>query len=316
MTPILHLAPLHGVTNCVFRNAFFSHFSGFDAAVAPFIPSVNAASVRETHFKDLLPPANSGIPLIPQILGNDADQFVATAKILKDFGYDEVSWNLGCPYPMVANKKRGSGLLPFPDLIEKFLEGACSRSALPISVKARLGRTERGELLRLMPVFNSFPLRRIVIHPRIATQMYEGEVDLDGFSEAAAESTHEVMYNGDIKDAATFASLQARFPSIGQWMVGRWALSDPFLASALKGAPPPADPVRVVRDFHDELLDGYRGILSGQKHVLDKMKEVWTFLGLSFSGSDRNLKRICKANTLEAYGTAVAAVFEGEDWIA
>ena len=307
---MLHLAPLHGVTNRVFRIAFFRHFPGFDAAVAPFIPSVNAASVSDTHFRDLLPPANAGIPLIPQILGNDADFFVATVKTLKDYGYDEVNWNLGCPYPMVANKKRGSGLLPFPDLIERFLDVACARTALPISVKVRLGRTDARELFRLMPIFNAFPLKRVVIHPRIGTQMYGGEVDLDGFSEAASLSNHPVMYNGDIKDAETFASLRSRFPSIQQWMIGRWALSDPFLASELKGLTPPADPAASIRAFHDELYEAYREVLFGPKHVLDKMKEVWSFLGGAFPGFARHFKDISKSKTLEAYGYAVAALFE------
>jgi hypothetical protein len=38
---ILYLAPLRGFTEYIYRNAFARHFSGFDIAMAPFIPTDN-----------------------------------------------------------------------------------------------------------------------------------------------------------------------------------------------------------------------------------------------------------------------------------
>ena len=132
--------------------------------------------------------------------------------MLADFGYGEVNWNLGCPYPMVTGKRRGAGLLPYPGAIKAFLDEACARSALPISVKLRLGLVDPREILAVMPALNAFPLRRVIIHPRIGAQMYEGDVDLDGFAEAAALCAHDVMYNGDIRNVADFESIRTRFP--------------------------------------------------------------------------------------------------------
>jgi tRNA-dihydrouridine synthase len=309
LKPVLYLAPLHGVTNRVFRQAYFRFFPGFDAAMAPFIQSVKAGSRVATHFKDLLPGYDPAFPLIPQILGNDASDFVDTTQVMADLGYREVNWNLGCPYPMVTRKGRGSGLLPQAARIDAILGQVCARSPLPVSVKLRLGFKDPHEILALMPVLNGHPLTRVIIHPRLASQMYEGQVDLDGFEQARALSLHKVMYNGDIKDLQTYRTLAARFPEVQEWMLGRGAIADPFLPACIKALPSPGNPVASIQAFHDELLEAYQEILSGQKHLMDKMKEVWTFLGSWFSSDPRWLKKIAGAKNLEAYRSAVQLAF-------
>jgi len=311
LLPTLYLAPLHGVTNRIFRRAWFRHFGGFDGAMAPFILAVQASKATDPHYKDLVPELKAKVPLVPQLLGNDAASFVSTAAVLSSIGYSEVNWNLGCPYPMVTNKRRGAGLLPHPGLIEAFLAHACTCSPIPISVKLRLGLEDPREILGIIPILNRFPLSRIVIHPRIGTQMYGGTVDLDGFEAAASLSVHEVVYNGDIVDVPTFETLRARFPSVGGWMIGRSAVSNPFLPGLIKGGTLPPDPVASIKAFHDELYFEYREAFDGQRHVLDKMKELWTYLGRSFPGAGEALKKIAKSTTFPGYETIVRQVFPG-----
>lgn len=310
----LELAPLHGVTGRVFRRAYLAAFPGFDSAMAPFILSVRVDRIKETHFKDLCPREEGGIPLVPQILGNDAEGFLATARVLADAGYPEVNWNLGCPYPMVADKGRGSGLLPFPDRITCFLDEVCPRLGPALSVKLRLGRRGAGEILALMPALNPYPLSRIILHARLGIQMYKGEVDLEGFGRAAALCAHRLAYNGDIKDPDTFRALGARFPGVQEWMIGRWALRDPFLAASLKGLAPPPEPLEAIRAFHAELYRSYRAILFGPAHVLDKMKEVWTYLGHNIQGAARELEALPRSKTLEAYEATVERIFAKGRW--
>ncbi len=310
----LYLAPLHGVTNRVFRSVYLRRFPGFDAAFAPFILSVAAGGITERHLKDLLPDARYPVPLVPQILGKDAAGFVATAEAIAGLGYTEVNWNLGCPYPMVAGKGRGSGLLPHPDRIAAFLDEVCPRLSIPLSVKLRLGMRDRGEILRLMPLLNGYPLKEVIIHARLGVQMYKGDVDLEGFERAAALCGHPVAYNGDIADAAGLEALRSRFPGVTRWMIGRGALADPFLCGRIAGRPEDADPLGAVAAFHDELYASYREILSGPGHALAKMKEVWTYLGPSMVGADAALAAISRSKTFPAYESAVAAAFSGGSW--
>ena len=310
---MLQLAPLQGVTNRTFRDAYSRHFSGFDGAIAPFILAVRGSTAKPRHFKDLLPgpaaligDAETRLSLVPQLLGNDAAAFDETARVLAQLGYDEINWNLGCPYSRVANKQRGSGLLPFPERIREVLDVACAIPGLRISVKLRLGRADPDDIIALMPVLNDYPLRKVIIHPRVGTQMYRGETDLTGFSRAAALCRHALVYNGDIVSLAAFEKLKARFPSIDEWMIGRGAVSDPFLPEEIKSGSVAGDRNCRLRAWHDDLYLSYRGILCGPAHVLDKMKEIWTYLGASFPGRARQLEGIARAKTLEAYEGAVA----------
>lgn len=144
--------------------------------------------------------------------------------------------------------------------------------------------------------------------------MYRGAVNLQGFEEAAALSTHEIEYNGDINDEAFFAMLQSRFPTIQRWMIGRGAIVNPFLPARLKGWPEPADPVGAIKAFHDALYARYRQLLFGPRHVLDKMKEVCGYFVMSFSNSDSMLKSINGAKTLDSYERSVQDMFIRERW--
>lgn len=315
MPAILELAPLHGITNRVYRNVFARHFPDFDVAMAPFILSVGSATMKETHYKDLVPEYNTRLPIIPQILSGQASDFIDTAKVLVDLGYEEVNWNLGCPYPMVTKKIRGAGLLPHPELVERFLDAVFKTGSVKLSVKLRLGLLDAEEMQTILPVLNAFPLTRIILHPRIATQLYGGEVDLEGFKKALEMSKHRVVYNGDITSLEVFTMLQQRFPSVNEWMIGRGALANPFLPGQIKGKPEPLDAFVSIKKFHDELYTSYREILDGQRHVLDKMKEVWSYLSLSCTNVEHVMKKISRATSFGSYEAAVSSVYSSESWL-
>jgi tRNA-dihydrouridine synthase B len=313
----LHLAPLHGVTNRVFRDAYFRHFSGFDGAMAPFIVAVPGSEAKPRHFKDLLPgPAAEGAdpdapirpPLAAQLLGNDPAAIAETAGVLVGLGYGEIDLNLGCPYSMVAKKRRGSGLLPFPELVGEILDALCSVEGVRASVKVRLGRFEPGEIQRLMPVLNGRPLSRVIIHPRIGIQMYRGSTDLEGFERAAGLCGHPVVYNGDIGSREAFETLAARFPEVEAWMIGRGAVANPFLPEEIKSGAVAGDRSGRLLAFHEDLYRSYQTALCGPGHLLDKMKELWSYLGSSFPAKRRQLEAIARSRSKAEYEKAAAEI--------
>jgi tRNA-dihydrouridine synthase len=314
MNPTLILAPLRGITEASFRDIFVRFFPGFDRAVAPFISTFQGSRIKPAKFKELLPENNRRLPVVPQILAKNADHFIATARLLAELGYTEVNWNLGCPYPMVANKMRGSGLLPFPDKIEAFLDQVLQEQPLAISVKIRLGRRDAAEIFALLPVFNRFPLSEVIIHPRTGIQMYEGTVDLDTFARCVELCRHPVMYNGDITSYAVYQRLTERFPTVKSWMLGRGALADPFLAARLKHLALPAEPLRTLSAFHEELLACYQEMLSGPSPVLGRMKGLWFYLAASFADGAKILKKIQKMKKLEPYREFTGEIFAHGAW--
>jgi tRNA-dihydrouridine synthase B len=313
---ILYLAPLRGLTDYIYRNAFSRHFDGFDAAVAPFIPTMTSARFKKIHLQDVLPENNHAMPVIPQIIGNNPADFIHLAKCLFDLGYETVNWNLGCPFPMVAKKQRGSGLLPYPQKIEAFLETTIPAIPNRLSIKARLGRKKTDEILTLLQIFNQYPLDEVIVHPRTGQQMYDGEPDLDMFEKCLKVSAHTMVYNGDINDPATFKIFSERFKTVDRWMIGRGALANPFLPAIIKsGKDGPANKVDVFRTFYDDLFEQYRQTFHGPGHLLDRMKGFWTYFSWSFKDSRKIKKKIHRTHSLDRYLKIVDRFFkEDAQW--
>ena len=313
----LILAPLRGLTDYIYRNTFTRHFDGFDAALAPFIPTVQANSFKPSHLKDVLPKNNSAMPVTPQIIGNNPADFIPLARRLFDLGYNTVNWNLGCPFPMVAKKQRGSGLLPYPDRIEAFLEKTISSIPNRLSIKPRLGRNQADEILKLMRIFNQYPLEEIIIHPRTGKQMYGGKPDLDIFGKCLEMSRHPIVYNGDIYDMAGFKVVSERFKAVDLWMIGRGALSNPFLPAIIKnGDDIWTHKVEIFRQFYEDLFNQYRQLFSGPGHLLDRMKGFWTYFSKPFNNGHKIRKKIQRSQKLDRYQEIVERFFNEEaQWV-
>jgi tRNA-dihydrouridine synthase len=306
---------MRGITTAVYRRVFMRHFQGLDLAVSPFIPTVSATRINPKLFKDVLPDPQTPLPLIPQLISNHAADTVRFCRVLHELGYSEINWNLGCPWKHVRKKKRGAGLLPFPGLVDAFLEEVCSHSPARLSVKVRLGVSDRNELLELMPVLNRYPLRSLCIHPRTAEQMYSGPVDLEAFAAAAAAADPPVWYNGDLNDAAFFHAVRERFPDLNTFMLGRGLLMDPFLCETLKGYPP-ADETRIerLRTFQDELKAEYRALYPDDAPLLGRMKELWKYLGAHLSNGKALFKKLKKTRHVDTGLTIIHEYLDQAKW--
>jgi tRNA-dihydrouridine synthase len=292
---------------------YATYFSGFDCAIAPFVSSVKGLTVKRSHIKDLLPENNPKLPVIPQIIGKNPEEFVMLARQLAAMGYTTVNWNLGCPFPQVTRKKRGAGLLPFPELIETFLDHVVSRIPNKLSIKMRLGLTDSSDIQKVLPVINKFPLAEIIVHPRTASQMYSGAVDLACFEWCLGASVHPVVYNGDINNLETFKSLSKRFKRVHSWMIGRHAIVDPFFAESLhSNTGETSASMEKIHAFHGELFDRYEKVFSNVGNALDKMKGVWFYLAHSLTNGDTILKQIQKTKRLSLYREFVKKVFSKE----
>ena len=315
--PRLILAPLKGLTDVVFRNTFAEHFDGFDSALAPFVTTVAADRLTDRHVRDLLPHQNARMPIEPQILGNSADDFSFLARHLFDMGYPDVNWNLGCPFRPVTKKRRGSGLLPFPGQVDEFLDKTVAAIPGRLSIKLRLGRNTPDEIVKLLPILNRYPLKEITIHPRTARQLYGGRPDLDAFAACLAQCRHPVVYNGDITDLKGFRELSTRFPQIDSWMIGRGALSRPFLPGIIKsGKDDISDKIAPFQAFYTDLFGRYQALLSGPGHLLDRMKGFWKYFAMGFENGAVFEKRIYHTFQMPRYLEIVARFFEEEaQWV-
>lgn len=317
-----YFAPLEGITGYVFRNAFHKVFESdtnkIDKYFSPFIsPGVNQP-LTPKELRDIHPDNNRGITLVPQILANNADDFLLAAGYIKELGYDEVNLNLGCPSGTVVAKRKGSGLLAEPELMERMLDKIYENTDMKVSVKTRIGRDDPEEFPPLMEIFNKFPLEELIVHPRIRNDFYKNTPNMDMFKLAYDDCRTKLSYNGDVVTRADFERVKQEYPKLEAVMIGRGFLQNPMLANSIcceepagkhlaQGKEPDIDK---IKEFHDLLLEGYIEVMSGEKPVLFKMKELWCYLIRPFEESDKYAKKIRKAERLDIYRDIVNELFE------
>ena len=307
-------SPLQGFTDFRFRNAINKYFGGIDTYYSPYIRLNGKLVIKPSYERDLLPENNIGLEVIPQIITNDADEFLFVAKYVKDLGYKELNWNLGCPYPMVTKSGMGSGLICNAEKINHILDRVHSESDIIVSMKMRLGYDTTEEILDVLPILDTYPIKNIAIHARIGKQLYKGGVHLDAFQKCIDNTKHKLYYNGDIKSVTKFREMQERFPTIDHWMIGRGLISDPFLPSMIRQntLEYPKNKMELFRAFHDTLYGIYSESLSGSTHLLLKMYHLWEYFAVTFSNPHKVLKKIKKAQSIRNYELAVAEIFKSE----
>ena len=314
--PFLYMAPIVGVTGCLYRNIYSKTFDGYDSAVMPFIASCEASRFKASYIRDILPERNSArFELVPQILSKHPKDFIVLAKAMFDLGYKDINWNLGCPFAKVRKKGRGSGLLSFPDEIISFLEEVLPVMDNQLSLKVRLGSENSHELLKILPRLNDFPLKEIIIHPRTGKQEYKGNVDLAVFQECLSLTRHTIVYNGDIHSLEIFNALEKQFSTIHRWMIGRGGITNPFLPEEIKGLPLSSGDERKKRFicFHNEIFSSYQKDLSGPAHVMDKMKELWFYWSKAFLLGEEVYLKISRVKSLDKYAAVTEAFFQKND---
>lgn len=317
-----YLAPMEGITGHIYRNALEKYFPGTDKYFTPFIAPDQNKILRTKERRDVLPENNHVPELVPQILTNSAEDFIRTAKVLQELGYEEVNLNLGCPSGTVVSRKRGSGLLAFPDEVERLLDGIFSEIQLKVSVKTRIGKDDAEDAFWLMEIYRKFPLSELIIHPRIQKDFYRGEPNQDLFGELIRaskdqeggmpssghpENTFPVCYNGNLLTEKDYLFFAEKFPEVDAVMLGRGVIANPGLIRQIRSGL--KTDKKTLRAFHDEVLEEYRSLFGEDKNALFRMKEMWIYMIHLFTNHEKYAKKIRKAQSLAEYRCAADALF-------
>lgn len=294
-----YFAPLEGITGYVYRNAFQEFYPGVDKYFSPFIENLKTREIR-----DIMPEYNKVEYLVPQVLTNDAERFLAIAAKAEEYGYKEINLNLGCPSMTVVTKCKGAGFLADINRLTEFLDKITEELNMRLSIKTRIGKEDREEFYKLIEIFNRYDLEELIIHPRLQKDFYRGTPDVKMYGEAVKLSRNPLCYNGDLCSVENVARFREQFPDTDAVMIGRGFLANPGLITELiAGSPAGAD---TFWKFHDRLLEGYIEIMSGDRNVLFKMKELWTYMIKQFPGNEKTYKKIMKSSSVIEYKSEVA----------
>ena len=146
----------------------------------------------------------------------------------------------------------------------------------------------------------------MIIHPRIATQMYKGELHFDAFAHYTLKLKHSICYNGDIVNLTDVERIQALTPQINRIMIGRGILQNPFLLAEIKQQELSIDQkVSMLRNFHASLIERCKQKYSGDLNLLRRFEEMWTYHAEGFEDGRKIFKQVKKCNTLAKYEAVI-----------
>ncbi len=306
----IELAPLQGHTDACFRNAHEQIFGGIATYYTPFVRLEKGNKFRTRELRDINADQNTVQNLIPQVIASTAEELRLLTDLMRDNGYSKIDLNMGCPFPMIARRHKGSGLLPHTDEVKELLTFIQNEKEIEFSIKMRLGWEDPKESIALAEILNDTPLRSIGLHARLGVQQYKGEPDLVAFEAFYNLCKHPLLYNGDLRTIEDIDKIFAQFPNLAGVMIGRGMLANPALAyeyNVLGETMPIAEKKRKMMQLHTALFDYYSGYMQGDKQILEKMKPFWSYL--SDELEKRTRKKIEKANKIINYEAAVGQAF-------
>lgn len=300
------LAPLHGITHYHFRNCLNRHVAGISVAVTPFLPVEAAGRLNVKKWVDIQPDNNVGLDIIPQLIGNTPSHFVDTIRALQGLGYERFNWNIGCPAAQVVRKRRGCGIMPYPEMVEAVVSEVANQTTCRFSIKMRLGLKRPQESFQILERLQGYPLDFVAVHPRLGVQEYEGVPDLTAFQQLQNAFHYHFVYSGDIVDLLSYHHIQSYFNVVDCCLLGRGILRNIFLAEELQSGKTLPREVR-FRRFQHFYEDYTNTLLSarGPHAALANLKELWHYFATFFHLSPENLIELLRCTDYTAFDALV-----------
>lgn len=305
-----YFAPMEGITIHKYRNLCNEMFPYIDKFFSPFLVTKTKTILNAKELRDILPENNEGLSLVPQVLTNNAEDFIIMIRELEKLGYKEVNLNLGCPSGTVVSKFRGSGFLAKPEELDVFLGKVFDTFAgtdMKLSIKTRIGKDAPEEFYHLMEIYNKYEMSELIIHPRTQKDYYKNKPNLEVFADALKSSKNPVCYNGNIFNVKDYEKFTRQFPEVTTIMLGRGIICNPALGAEILGKGKMTKDI--LREFHNRIYGEYKQMYSGDKNILFRMKELWCYMIFLFQDREKHQKKLMKSKNLLEYEAAVNGLF-------
>lgn len=298
--PFTILAPMEGVTDCVFRSVI-NHAGRPDLFFTEFTNVSSYASERGRHDAlERLTVKPEDKPIIAQIWGKNPEHFGELAKKLEALGFSGLDLNFGCPDRHVNKAGGGAAMIRTPDLAIECINKAKQNTNLPVSVKTRLGFTYVDEYKNWLSLLLNQNLSALTVHLRTRKEMSKVPAHYELISELIKlrdqiSPTTKLIINGDIKSLADIKQLSQKYPSVDGYMIGRGVFQNPYCFTDYQ--PKKADLLTLFR-FHLDKYDERKNEID--HYPYEPLKHFFKIYINSFdSASDLRVKLMDCKNTSE-----------------
>jgi len=215
-------------------------------------------------------------PLGIQLLGQDSYYILRAMDILKDYTFDILDFNAGCPQKKIVNRDEGASLLKNPRKLYHLLRLIVNHSTVPVTLKMRLGWDDPSSVTDIALYAEDAGIAALCVHGRTKVQGYSGGVDYESIKRVKEALQIPVIASGDIF-SPQLAHKMLNETGCDGVMVARGALGNPW----------------IFREINDFLKDGTLSPRPGIEDITCAMN-THLDLYLDFYGEQLGIKQFRK----------------------
>ncbi len=202
-------------------------------------------------------------PVAGQLMGSEADEMAAAARILLTAGFDVIDLNFACPVRKVMGRCRGGYLLSDTDQAVAIMRAVRDVVPGPLTMKLRRALNETAEAAdnfdRIMHEAVNLQFAAVAVHGRTVEQKYTGLASRQFLASLKRRYPALTLFgSGDVFTAHDALDMYQQTGLDGVW-IARGAIGNPWIfaefAALLTGRPLPAPPS--VYEQREALLEHF-----------------------------------------------------------
>jgi tRNA-dihydrouridine synthase A len=204
---------------------------------------VTAAAIHHGDYAALLEFDAKEHPVALQVGGSDPALMAEAARRGREFGYDEININVGCPSDRVQSGQFGACLMARPEVVAECLRAMQAETDVPVTVKTRIGIDDEDSytfLRHFVGALTEAGCRKFIVHARVA--ILEGLSPKENRSVPPLKYEHvfrlkddlpelDIVLNGGITTVGQVDEVLSRVDGV---MIGRQAYHDPYFLAILE----------------------------------------------------------------------------------
>lgn len=298
--PIIALAPMADYTDKP-----FSLICKKNNANVIFREMVSADAVTHRNEKTLkmLSIDDEERPVIQQIFGSSPKIMSEAAKIIYDIARPNgIDINMGCPAQKVVKNFHGAALIKDLKLATEIIQAVKKAVPVPISVKVRLGWSQKTEILGFAPILEQAGADLISIHGRTKAQGYADTADWDMIGQVRNIIKIPILANGSIFEPADIEKCLQATKAQGV-LIARGALGNPWIFQDIKKTDISLEEFKKTILFHAKLQIehyGIYGMILFRKHLMFYFKGI---------GIEKEIKqKLTKVESLDQLQTILDSI--------
>lgn len=217
--------------------------------------------------------------------------------LCKDYKFDGIDINMGCPIKKITRQAACSDLIKYPALAREIIQAVKENSNIPVSVKTRTGLKQHTTEEWISNLLQAAP-DALILHARTQKMMYAYPADWIEIGKAAKVRNDTapgipLLGNGDV------ISIADAYQKIDEYgiegvMIGRGIFKNPWIFNPGKPVPEPAERMEVLLR-HSGLFES---TWAGEKNYAI-MKRFFKIYTSGFAGASELREKLMKSRNHE-----------------